>query len=271
MGDVLRVPSIVVGVDGSSTGVSALEWAADTAALWRCPLHLVHAARADEFDIDAQSQRILAWADRRLARTGRRHLEVTMSVRRGVPVAVLSQAGATAQLLVLGRRGSGSLRCPELMLGATALACATRSPTPVVVVPTKWPVRVGQAQVRGRCLVIGVDGSPAGQAAIEFAFTEAAERNLSLTAVYAGSPKEGAPLLDDALATWREKYPDIAVTERVERSRPAATLIRTAARAALLVVGARGDGSPLGSVTQAVLRHAACPVAVVPSLKERTP
>ncbi|GAB3430915.1 universal stress protein [Flindersiella endophytica] len=272
MEEQVLIPPIVVGIDGSPASAPALVWAAETAALRRCPLHVVHAVRVGEFDTDAQSQKLLAWADRRLTRFGTRLLDVTMSVRQGDAAAVLSHAAEEAQLLVLGRRGYG--RDPEALLGSTALACTTDSPGPTVVVPPEWRAfRRGVPEGGGGCLVVGVGGSPHSQAPVEFAFSEAAQRQVALTAVHAGPPEQDALLFADALAGWREKYPEVAVTERVELTYPATALIRAAAHADLLVVGAPGHecaGSPLGSSTQTVLRHAACPVAVVPSPKERT-
>jgi nucleotide-binding universal stress UspA family protein len=74
-------------------------------------------------------------------------------------------------------------------------------------------------------------------------------------------------LLSERLAGWSEKYPDVPVQRLVTRHRPAATLIEQSAHAQLVVVGSRGRGGfaglLLGSVSHALLHHAACPVAVV--------
>ncbi|ASR39388.1 hypothetical protein BAY61_17555 [Prauserella marina] len=70
---------------------------------------------------------------------------------------------------------------------------------------------------------------------------------------------------------WRDKYPDVVVHELAVRGNRAADALLEAARyAQLLVVGshARGmvagrDTALLGSVSQALLRLSACPVAIV--------
>ncbi|MFD0822630.1 universal stress protein, partial [Micromonospora zhanjiangensis] len=76
--------------------------------------------------------------------------------------------------------------------------------------------------------------------------------------------------LDEALDRWRDRYPGVeACAEVVDRS-PAEALIETGRQAQLVVVGSRGrggfEGMLLGSVSQQLLQHSACPVAVVREL-----
>jgi nucleotide-binding universal stress UspA family protein len=83
------------------------------------------------------------------------------------------------------------------------------------------------------------------------------------------APARAEAWLSEALAGWREKYPDVVVHSGVIRDHPVSGLLTTAAAQDLLVVGSRGRhalaGTLLGSVSQGVLHHAACPVALVPS------
>jgi nucleotide-binding universal stress UspA family protein len=70
-------------------------------------------------------------------------------------------------------------------------------------------------------------------------------------------------------AVGRE-FPGLATEQEfVVGGSPAAALVEESSGADLLVVGAHRSGSPLGPhlgrVTHAVLHHARCPVAVVPS------
>jgi nucleotide-binding universal stress UspA family protein len=136
-------------------------------------------------------------------------------------------------------------------------------------------------------VAVGVDDSPAAQLALGFAFEEAALRGAGLVAIRAWSgpppmwpgqqplrPEYTAELqtaeqhlLDAALEGWRHKYPAVPVTTMIV-VRDARHALREAAHdAQLMVVGARGTGGfpslLLGSVSQYLLHHAACPVAVV--------
>ncbi|MQS37876.1 universal stress protein, partial [Streptomyces katsurahamanus] len=149
--------------------------------------------------------------------------------------------------------------------------------------------------VRGRPdpagpVLLAVDGSPQAEAAVGFAFAEASLRGAELVALHAwsgwtgrGDDDPGHPqnLVDDAgrlgdteervlaeaLAGWQAKYPDVTVRRDLVRKSARQALIEASEEAQLLVVGARGRGGftglLLGSVSQAVLHHAHCPVAVV--------
>ena len=74
-------------------------------------------------------------------------------------------------------------------------------------------------------------------------------------------------LLAEALSGWQNRYPDVSVRQRLVNRRTRPALIEASGDAQLLVVGARGRGGftglLLGSVSQAILHHSRCPVAVV--------
>jgi nucleotide-binding universal stress UspA family protein len=141
-------------------------------------------------------------------------------------------------------------------------------------------------------VLVGVDGSPASDAAIAFAYRAAAQRGVPLVAVHTWQdfPIEPAvwPLIDwddvetearETLAKqmigWGAQCPDVSTRQVVTMDRPAQTLLELSAEAQLVVVGSRGrggvDGMALGSVGHAVIHHAQCPVAVVPPPPDGAP
>ena len=138
-------------------------------------------------------------------------------------------------------------------------------------------------------IVVGVDGSDGGAAALEFAAEEAALRKVPLrivsawevpvAAVGAGAAPpvdpstldafrlRAAEIADDAAATAKSLQPSLEVEAQTVVGQPANALLAQGADADLIVVGRRGLGGfrslLLGSVSQQVVQHAACPVVVV--------
>jgi nucleotide-binding universal stress UspA family protein len=182
-------------------------------------------------------------------------------------------------MVVLGDRGLGGFT--GLLIGSVAVAVTAHAACPVVVV--RGPESDLTAPLP-EPVVVGVDGSSTSEAALAFAFEEASLRRVPLVAVHVWRDllldATLAPLLDwdaiesderqvlaERLAGWSEKYPDVAVRRLVAYDRPARALVGESGRAQLVVVGSRGRGGLhgmlLGSVSQALLHHAHCPVAVV--------
>jgi nucleotide-binding universal stress UspA family protein len=137
-------------------------------------------------------------------------------------------------------------------------------------------------------IVVGVDGSACSREALAWAGRLAARAGLPLTVVRAWSiptaprPETWEPgyvppvgdyeraveqaLADDVAGAGLSG--DLSVTCRAVHRAPAEAMVAASADADLLVVGVRGYGGALGrlgSLAQAVLREAACPVTVVRS------
>ncbi|MFE7271913.1 universal stress protein [Streptomyces sp. NPDC057623] len=286
---------VVVGVDGSPSSLAAVEVAAREAGLHGVGLRLVHAFGRPAAHIPAGGR---PWepshaglhelVDGTMARAERRAHEtapgvaITREVVVGEPVTVLEIESRTASLAVVGSRGLS--RFGALLLGSTAGHLAAHAACPVLVVR-------GRPNPAGPVL-LAVDGSPAARGAVEFAFTRASLHGTDLVALHAWSVRtdraydspadppfvtydeerlrdEEERVLAEALGGLRDLYPDVAVHRRLARGRVRHTLIEASADAGLVVVGARGRGGfaglLLGSVSQALLHHAHCPVAVVRS------
>ncbi|MEU9064009.1 universal stress protein [Streptomyces sp. NPDC048430] len=261
---------IVVGVDGSSSSLAAVEGASAEAQRRRAELRVVHAfswpVGPMYTPLDPSPLNRLVHEAAQHARSVAPELEVTEAVVTGDAVAVLEAESRAAGLVVVGSRGIGGVI--GMLLGSTAVSLAAHSHCPVMVVREE-PAGAGP-------IVLAVDGSSAGEKAVDFAFSEAALRKAEIKAVHA-SPPDYAPLgagpesaerlLAHALAGRTERYPDVAVRHDVVGGETREVLIEASKTAQLLVVGARGRGGfaglLLGSVSQALLHHAHCPVTVV--------
>jgi nucleotide-binding universal stress UspA family protein len=284
--------AVVAGVDGSERGLQAVRWAAAEASRRHLPLRLVaaHAWPAGGLigdpglgvDYRAVLRDVVlghlavATAD---ALQVAPELEVEQAEITGSPVPVLQGESARAEMVVLGDRGLGGFT--GLLIGSVAVAVTAHASCPVIVVRGPGPDRTTPSP---EPVVVGVDGSPTSEAAVAFAFEEASLRRVPVVAVHVWRDllvdPTMAPLLDwdalesderevlaERLAGWSEKYPDVSVRRLVVQDRPARALVEESGRAQLVVVGSRGrgrfHGMLLGSVSQALLHHAHCPVAVV--------
>jgi nucleotide-binding universal stress UspA family protein len=138
-------------------------------------------------------------------------------------------------------------------------------------------------------IIVGVDGSDNSRAAMRWAYDEAAHHGASLTAVmvwhspvlpmsppYGSLPPEGyetqpereaATVLEQLTADLDTRKPAVDVRTSMQKGNPAKVLIELSGGADLLVVGSRGHGGfagmLLGSVSQHLVAHAACPVVVI--------
>ena len=138
--------------------------------------------------------------------------------------------------------------------------------------------------VKQGSVVVGVDGSPGSDLALEWAVHHADVRRRPLLLVTAaGEPTAGHQLFgqaetradlriaarrvsDRALGRVHRLAPDLDVEVTAPLVDPREALLDLAPRASMLVVGTRGRGSVrallLGSVSTAVSAYASCPVAV---------
>src|SRR3954453_20866845 len=126
--------SIVVGVDGTTTGLRAVAWAAKEAVLRRRPLRLVHAApylgTPDDPAGRGRADAVLARA-RTVAHQIAPEVATEAVVLPDPPVAALVDASADAELLVIGMIGGSG---PEIVLGSVPRDIPIRAhcPGPVV-------------------------------------------------------------------------------------------------------------------------------------------
>ncbi|WP_030543329.1 universal stress protein [Streptomyces albus] len=280
--------SVVAGVDGSPQSLTAADWAAREAVLRGRPLRVVCAR--DTLPTDAEAAlgpgEGYRWMEERLEDLGRRlrerHPDLPVDIMREPDPPVESLLDQHAELLVLGSRGLAGM--VGHLMGSVSLAVVGRSERPVVLVRAGYDPGEPEHGV----VAVGFDYHHEAEEPVRFAFEAAAARGARIKAVHvwdaqraygwATIPQDMEVLdeyegparryLADAVAPWRERYPEVGIVEEVVRGSAGPGLIAAGAGTDLLVAGHRirgkGRASPLGHVTHAVLHHAPCPVAVVP-------
>ena len=279
---------IVVGTDGSPRATKAVHWAAEEAVRRHAVLEVVdawlppypiggHDLFTDYGPIERAAQAQVTAVAERLRKELPELSGVAVSTPMEHAAAALVRIASGADLLVVGARGHGGFA--SLLLGSVSEHCLTHAPCSVAVVPeTSSDNPVG-------CVVVGVDGSPSSERALEWAAHEAVLRRARLDVIHTRDvPALVIPtsLVGGADAAQQDSR---AMLERVTRGlkdqlgevpemelRPVAgptvpTLLEAAGQADLLVVGARGLGAVrgwlLGSVSRQCAQHAPCPTVVV--------
>lgn len=272
---------IVVGVDGSTDSGIALDWAVAEAKLRGAPVYAVYglwmpiaAAPFGGAAVLPPSDELRAYATevldaaRQRAKDAAPDLDVDAFLVLRPPAQALLDVAKDAGLVVAGTRGLGTIGA--LVLGSVSGRVAAHATSPAVVVPPHEGSGDGS-------IVVGVDGSALGDAALRFALTEAALRAARVVAV-------GAFRMRGHTTAPEQQETEELVTAAVERARtatgstadvsvvvapgyPAEVIVEAAADASLIVVGSRGRGDVrsmlLGSTSRAVLHQAARPVAVI--------
>ncbi|MGW9448836.1 universal stress protein [Streptomyces sp. NPDC055632] len=262
---------VVVGVDGSAMSLTAVEAAAEEAALRGAKLRVVHVEVPikPRYVVPDPASATLVQEAAVHALGAAPGLAVTKAVVTGDVIHVLEAESQAADLMVVGSRGLGGIT--GVLLGSTPVSLAARSHCPVMTVREEHGASDGTGPV-----LLGVDGSPDSEEAVDVAFAEAARRRTGLVAVHAWQPDKAPPgttpesaarSLARALAGRADTHPDVTVRRDLVDGKPHEVLIEASRTAHLLVVGARGRsgiaGLLLGSVSQAAMTYAHCPVVTV--------
>ena len=281
---------IMVATDGSNGDADAIEWLAHFPLPADASVEVVSAIPAPIFDeailptpwsrLRAETERTLEDARRRLTkRWPSTASQLLYGDARGVLVETARRSAT--DLIVMGARGLGAVAA--FLLGSVSLDVARRAPCSVLV--CRGPARPL------RTVTIGLDGSVYATDALSFfsGLPLPAELGVRLVGVIEPLRYPSSALLTEALMTaiaGKEKARRVQMTAVLDDAghglkshvrtvtretlvgSPADVLIRDAERADsdLIVVGSRGMGAlkrmMLGSVSETVLRHAACPVLI---------
>ena len=280
---------VLVGYDGSPAASAAVVWASAEAdrrgamlrvvACYSIPLatdywgSLVSSVPYDSDLIRMASERSVEAV---LATVSAAHPGLTVEGRAvyDSPRQALVEQAEVADVLVVGTTGAGEAK--SFVLGSVAHSVARASPCPVVLVPC-----AEASPLKGR-IVVGMDGSAAAEAALDWATDEADLRRAEVVVVHAWTyPYSGevgsfqardltrvdaALMLEEAVAASRARGGSPVESELVEND-PAPALVDQAVHADLVVVGSRGRGAfrsmLFGSVAHAVAARSSCPTVVV--------
>ena len=291
--------TVLVGVDGSPSSTTALEWALGVAAAYDAEVEVLHAwqwvvpvfdmvvpdnpaplAALAQRSVDSQLQAAAAAVG-----DGPSSERVHARAVEGDAASALVARAASADLLALGRHGQLALvrRLLGPTLGSVAGHCLNHSPAPVAIVP--------DGTVAGPPLhvVVGMDGSAASVRALQWAAEHARAVDAPLVAVLTWqlttlpAPSSARPGFMPPLADWqseaeallRTAVGDALPPERAGQVRQlvlhepaAAGLLGAVGERDVLVLGDRGRGGfsrlLLGSVSRQCAEHAGCPVIIVP-------
>ncbi|AMU66328.1 universal stress protein [Mycobacteroides abscessus] len=279
---------VAVGVNGTPSSDAAIRWATQEAAMRNEALTLISVFGMQHVHTHDEELReeIYQWRERQAEILLEKALQLAQAVpdaqakvrtrthiEYGHPVPGLIEASKNMRMLVVGSRGLHQL--DRVFLGSVSTGVLHHARGPVAV------IRDGYDVDRGAPVVLGVDGSPASEAAIAIAFDEASQREAPLIAIHAWGVRsffgpdvdpdalegEAKEILAERLAGWQERYPDVHVVRRVVGELPDQHLIEASTRAQLVVLGSHGRGGftgmMLGSVSSAVVHGIDAPAIVV--------
>lgn len=284
MTDTLTRSQMVVAWDGSEPARVALDWT--LARSNGSDLTLVRVldrtvSTADYFPEESTAVRAREVLEDDAARVSAQHptLSVHADLRSGDPISELRAMSGVDTLIVVGthRRRGSTLRY-EWSLGARLAGSAHG---PVAIIPegdTKHHAGV----------VVGVDGSAASNAAVDYAAAEADRTGQELHAIHAWQEPlvwrdttepdarfletletSHRRILDESLHAVTRRYPTLVIRPSLVRGPAQSVLLDAARGAALLVVGDHGfkglSKLLLGSVSHSIVLNIQSPLVVIPA------
>ena len=268
---------VVCAVDFSDVSAAALHFASQLAGLGQSRLIAVYAdwfeappyfTEGDVTELRRQFREATADADRRLrefvaATLGDKAAGVETKTVEGSPAPAIlcAAAQAGAGMVVMGTHGRTGWN--RWTMGSVAERVLRESPVPVVTVRSPS----GDALHRILC---PVNDTEVSRQALGRAIEMAARLGAMLTVLHVTEPQAGHPVSDVCGWVGQDARANCTIRELVRHGDPAEEIVALSRGGEfdLIVLGAPHrrffEGMILGSTTLRVVRHAECPVLIVP-------
>lgn len=283
-----RLPAyVVVGVDNTPAGSTAVRYAATEAARNGCILRLVHATLGyddtaphrpslDAGSLKSYGHGLLERAAD-LAHACAPGLQLETRLISGGIVSTLVEGASDAALLVVGAERRTVLG--HIWTGDVIAGVAARATCPVVVIPPTWEPHQEHLRV-----VVGVMSVETASEILTAGLVRAHDRGAELVVLHAWQGLSGyddltedrtaaadyarrqTALIEESIRGLRDAYPDVKVRVQIVQGQPAYTLVEASTTADLMVVSRPRHGARLhhlGLVGRALLHQANCPVEVI--------
>ncbi len=281
MSEVSPPTSVVVGIDGSQAAIRAARWAVEEVAGTDNLLQLLYSRELSSGAERGTSRGLMAAAEDAVddaytaVEAMGKSVKVEIAILEGRAVPVLTDATKSARLLCIGNTESGNVYSNGF--GPTAAKLVQTAHCPVAVVRGAYHTDLTD----DRSIVVLVGGSPDDDAAVEWGFEEAAQRNAPLVLMTASRTGFDVPeqdwilrdhdrrmraALDRCVAAIGSHYPGVQVRTVTAFGTFLSYLAEHAATVQLAVVGAYHTSEicqlvgPTGAVA---LRHSDFSLLVV--------
>ena len=267
---------IILGYDGSTAALSALNWTAARAAQGPTKVDVVLVV-SPLFEERATERQHLGKAEALLLERVP-GLDVTVHRLEGAVTKSIAWASEDADLVVVGINPGHAIRAAAS--GWMPLRLSTRAAAPVCMIPVGWTHTDDP-------VTVGVASDESSDSALDFAAAEALKTATDLRLVHTWlmptpafdastvivvTPDEVIEdhwrVLDGAVKRVLREHPALSVKRELIRDSRSAGLLRFDGRSSLIVIGTHRRGvlvsSILGSVGQEILWRAECPICIVP-------
>ncbi|MBX7433669.1 universal stress protein [Mycobacterium sp. Y57] len=224
--------TVIVGIDGSQASLHAAQWAVDEALSRDLPLRLIyvtkpkHPSPDDYYEDVHRGRAALEHAATTVEALGK-PVKVETAVLDGPSTPTLIEQSSDADMVCVGTVGIG--RYAQSILGSTAAELAEKAHCPVAVIrppegdakPTDW-------------IVVALGKDPDDEVVVDHAMREAELRRAPVLVL---GDSAGRDDLDERIAGWRDKYPQVHVYPLADESDVTEFLKKHHERVQLAVVG----------------------------------